>query len=119
MYTLTVINNYIQDIGASNGVTILKSNQHVFKDRRSLILTIPGMSDMNIMDLGIVKLAGFPEPKEKWGVLIRYSNIEAYYRYEEEGALTATIDPLGTCSLTATNGSMIPISLPELIIESI
>jgi hypothetical protein len=118
MYTLTVNNNYIQNIAASNGVTISKNKNHIFKDRGSLVLTIPGMVDMNFIDLGDKKLPGFPMPKETWGVLVRYSNIEAYYRYEGSGTLTATFDTLGTCTLTTSNGSIIPISMPEFIIES-
>ena len=43
MYTLTVKNNYIQNIGASNGVTILKDGSHIFNNRGSIIFTIPGM----------------------------------------------------------------------------
>ena len=36
MYTLTVKNNYVYDIGASNGVTIAKSENHVFNNRGSI-----------------------------------------------------------------------------------
>lgn len=118
MYNLTVINNYNQDIGASNGVTIAKGANHVFNDRGSIYLTVPGMGEINFIDLGDYKLPGYPIPKETWGVLVRYSNIEAYYRYEGQGQLTATIDNLGICTLTTSNGSMITISLPEFIIES-
>lgn len=118
MYTLTVTNNYIHNIEASNGVTIFKNKIHNFIDRGSLVLRIPGMADMNFIDLADKKLPGYPQPKETWGVLIRYSNIEAYYRYEGSGMLNATFDNLGTCILTTSNGTMLPISIPEFIIES-
>ncbi len=118
MYTLTVKNNYSLDIGASTGVTIEKGKSFVFNKRGSLFLMIPGMAEMNFIDLGDHKLSGYPFPKETWGVLVRYSNIEAYYRYEGGGELTAVIDLYGSCTLTTTNGSMITISLPEFIIGS-
>lgn len=116
MYTLTVNNNYIQNIGSSNGVTITTKSNHVFNDRGSIIFTIPGMGEMNFIDLGNKKIPGFPEPSQTWGVLVRYRTIEAYYRYEGGGELTATIDNLGTCTLTTANGSMIPISLEDFIV---
>ncbi|WAC01291.1 hypothetical protein N7U66_14470 [Lacinutrix neustonica] len=118
MYTLTVNNNYIHNIEASNGVTISKNKKHTFNDRGSLVLRIPGMADMNFIDLADKKLPGYPQPKETWGVLVRYSNMEAYYRYEGSGTLNATFDTLGTCSLTTSNGSMLPISIREFVIET-
>ncbi len=117
MYTLTVNNNYSQDIGTSNGVTISKGKNHVFNDRGSIILSVPGMGEMNFIDLGNKKLPGYPEPKQTWGVLARYRTIEAYYRYEGGGELTATFDNLGTCTLTTANGTMIPIALEDFIIK--
>lgn len=117
MYTLTVNNNYGNDIGASNGVTIPKGKSHAFNNQGSLFLMIPGMGDLNFIDLGDQKIEGYPIPSETWGVLVRYSNIEAYYRYEGGGELTATIDMYGSCTLSTTNGTMITISLPEFIIN--
>lgn len=117
MYTLTIKNNYIQNIGASTGVTIAKGTDFTFNDRGSIIFTIPGMGEMNFIDLGDKKLPGFPELKQTWGVLVRYRTVEAYYRYEGGGELTANFDHLGTCTLTTTNGAMIPISLEDFIIQ--
>jgi len=113
MYTLTVKNNYIQNIGASNGVTVPKDGSHVFNNRGSIIFTIPGMGEINFIDLAEKRLPGYPEPSQTWGVLVRYRTIEAYYRYEGAGELTLTVDHLGTCALTTTNGSVIPISLAD------
>lgn len=117
MYTLTVKNNYLYDIGTSNGVTIKKGANQVFKDRGSLYLTIPGIGEINFMDLGDKKIEGYPIPKETWGVLVRVHTTEAYYRYEGNGELTAVINQYGALDLSTTNGTMIPISLPELTIN--
>lgn len=116
MYTLTVNNNYSQDIAASNGTTISQDKSFSFNNMGSLILTIPGMGDMSFIDLGDKKLDGYPEPKETWGVLVRYKTIEAYYRYEGQGELTIAIDDFGTCTVTTANGTVLAVSLPELVI---
>jgi len=116
MYTLTVDNHYSYDIAASNGDTIPQGENLVFNNMGSIILTIPGMGDVNFIDLGDKKLEGYPEPKETWGVLVRYCAKETYYRYEGQGQLTATVDNFGACTIATINGSMIPISLPKHII---
>ncbi|PQJ69169.1 hypothetical protein [Polaribacter butkevichii] len=118
MYTLTVKNDYLYDIGSSNGVTIAKEGGNmVFNNRGSIYFMVPGLGQINFIDLGDKKLDGYPTPKETWGVLVRTLTTEAYYRYEGGGELTATIDHLGTLHLSTTNGTMIPISLQELIIN--
>lgn len=117
MYTLTIQNNYSHNIGASNGVTVAKGTSHIFNDQGSIIFTIPGMGEMTFIDLGNKKLSGYPEPKQTWGVLVRYRTIEAYYRYEGNGELTVIFDHIGTCTLTTTNGTMIPIQLEDFIIQ--
>ena len=117
MYDLTVNNNYQQDISASDGVTIKRSGNHVFNNQGSLYLTIPGSGQINFIDLGDKKLEGFPIPTQTWGVLVRVHTTEAYYRYEGQGQLTATIDAYGSLQLTTNNGEMITISLPELTIN--
>lgn len=117
MYTLTVKNNYVYDIGSSNGVTIPKNGSHVFNKKGSIYFTLPGIGEINFIDLGDKKIEGYPIPKETWGVLVRVHTTEAYYRYEGGGELTATINQYGSLDLSTTNGTMIPISLPELTIN--
>lgn len=116
MYNLTVNNNYIYNVDASDGKTVKKGANHTFNKRGSLYLNIPGMGEMNFIDLGDTKLPGY-DLKENWGVLVRFSNKEAYYRYEGEGQLTLTIDNLGTCTLSTNNGSMIPVYIEEFIVD--
>ncbi|QTD36643.1 hypothetical protein JL193_10870 [Polaribacter batillariae] len=117
MYTLTVKNNYVYDIGSSNGVTIPKTKSHVFNDRGSIYFIVPGLGEINFISLGDKKIEGYPIPKETWGVLVRTHTTEAYYRYEGGGELTAIIDNFGTLHLTTKNGTIIPISLPELVLN--
>lgn len=67
MYNVTITNDYIYDLGTSTGVTIAKSKSFTLNDRGSFVLTVPGMGEMNFIDLGGKKLDGFPSPKETWG----------------------------------------------------
>lgn len=117
MYNVTIKNDYLYDLGTSTGVTISKGNSFTLNDRGSFVLTIPGMGEMNFIDLGNKKLDGFPNPTQTWGALVRYSNLEAYYRYEGQGELTVIVDHLGGSTISTTNGSMLPISLPEFTIN--
>lgn len=117
MYNVTIKNDYIYDLGTSTGVTIKKESSFALNDRGSFVLNIPGMGEMNFIDLGDKKLEGFPVPNEHWGALVRYSNVEAYYRYEGQGEITVIVDHLGACTISTTNGSMLLISLPEFTIE--
>lgn len=116
MYNLTVDNNYSQEIAISNGQAIPKGQSLVLDNMDSVILTIPGMGDVNFISLGEKKLDGYSIPVETWGLLIRYKSIEAYYRYDDQGKLKIIIDNLGTCKITTTNGKVLAISLPELVI---
>lgn len=117
MYTLTVKNNYGYDIGSSNGVTIPKAGSHVFNNRGSIYFMVPGLGEINFIDLGDKKIDGYPIPTETWGVLVRTQTTEAYYRYEGGGELTAIIDNFGALHISTKNGTIIEIRLPELIIN--
>lgn len=117
MYTLTVTNNYISDLGASNGVSVRKGKTWEFNKQGSIFLMVPGMGEINFIDLAEKKIDGYPFPKETWGVLVRTHSSEAYYRYEGGGELTAIIDDLGTLHLSAKKGTLIRIKLPELILN--
>lgn len=117
MYTLHVKNNYIWPISTSTAKNIpAKGGAEIFEKQGSIILEVPGMGAFNFLDIAADRIPGFPNPQH-WGVLIRTHTIEAYYRYEGGGELTATFDKLGTCTLTTSNGSLIAISLPELIVN--
>ncbi len=119
MYSLNVTNNYIWQITADNGAVKIgeRGGTHTFDKLGSLFLNIPGMGQMVFIDLGEGKIPGYPIVKETWGVLVRSANVEAYYRYEGGGNLSLTFDAFGTATLATTNGTLISISLDELIVE--
>lgn len=117
MYTLTIKNNYIYDIQASNGVKISKENTHIFDNQGSMFIRVPGMGEINFIDLGENKINGYSFPTATWGVLVRSHTTEAHYRYEGGGELTAIIDHQGTTRLSTKNGEILNIRLPELTIN--
>jgi len=117
MYTLNLKSDYIYPISISDGQKLLPKGPSVKLEKQgNVILEVPGMGAFNFLDVAATRIPGFPNPQH-WGVLIRTHTIEAYYRYEGGGELTATFDQFGTCTLTTTTGSLIAISLPELIVN--
>jgi len=120
MYKLTVKNNYVWQIEADNGAVKIPehSGTHTFTESGSVYLQIPGIGQIAFIDLGENKLEGYPEVTETWGVLIRANSTEGYYRYEGGGNLSAVFDGNGTCTLSTTNGTLIPIYLEELIVDT-
>ena len=118
MYTLNIKNNYTWAIMANgNKIINAKGDSTTFTKQGNCYLSIPGIGKMAFIDLGDHKIPGYPTVTETWGVLVRTSTVEAYYRYEGGGELTAVIDIYGTCTLSTSNGTMISISLPELVIQ--
>ena len=119
MYTLKVTNNYVWQISAqADAVNIPeRGGTYTFERQGSLFLDIPGMGQMAFIDLGDTKLPGYPEVTETWGVLVRATTTEAYYRYEGGGVLSLTIDAYGTATLSTSNGTLIPVSLEELEVK--
>ncbi len=121
MYNLTVNNNFIWQISADDGAVTIpeRGGTHTFKNQGSLFLSIPGIGQMAFIDLGDKKISGYDEvASETWGVLVRTGTTEAYYRYEGGGILTATFDQYGTCTITAGRNTLVPISLPELVVDT-
>lgn len=119
MYKLEVKNNYNWQIEADGGQVRIAEHggSHTFTESGSIYFNIPGMGQMAFIDLGEKKIPGYPFVKETWGVLVRGANVEAYYRYEGGGNLSAVFDQFGTCTLSTTNGTLIQIVLDELIVE--
>lgn len=118
MYTLNVINNYVQDIVVNvkgSGDTIVNHNSEgKFDKLGNVVLDIFGMGHLSLLDLGEKRLPGHNYLNHTWGVLIRYKTTEAYYRYEGGGQLSVTIDEFGSVSIITNNGEIIKIKLEEL-----
>lgn len=118
MYTLTVANNYSQTLTAHSGDTKIKAGeQKVLNKVSNLIIDGFGIWDLIFIDLGENTLPEFPHPTEEYGLLVRAVGSAAYYRYNELGDLSLTLDNLGGFTLSTTSGTLIPVSMPILQVQ--
>jgi hypothetical protein len=122
MYNVSFTNNY------HFGLTVALGGENIapgggtgqFNDWGTTYITVPGMGDILFIDLGDTKLNRFTDPnlpwtEKTWGGLIRFQGIEAYFRYEGQGEVTATLDGNGTLNLNFTQGGMV-VALPDIIV---
>jgi len=120
MYTLNITNNYSYDIivkTSSNDHIINHNSKGQIGNLGNAIVNIAGMGQVNLLDLGEEKIPGYPA-KETWGVLVRATTSEAYYRYEGGGVINLTIDKFATTTISTTTGTLIKIRLEELIVDT-
>ncbi len=122
MYNLKITNNYIYDCGfkgsTGNRVFVIQpGSSETINNLGNGLLDVRGQGVVNFIDLADYKIPGYESIKEHWGVLIRTHTIEGYYRYEAGGDLELEIDKLGSYQLSTKNGTLVPISLPELTIK--
>jgi hypothetical protein len=116
MYTLSVTNNF------HYAVTIYADVEYTVKTGATVTvktalgnagLTVPGMGDMLVQDIGNRPLGGFSTAT--WGVLVAYQGEEAVFRYEGGGVLNVTITDLGQAKLDS-NGGISRVALDSLIL---
>ncbi len=119
MYDVTVKNNYFMGFTLDHGNQIFPpGGNYQFPHWGSHVITIPGMGDLNFIDLGNNKLSQYTNPRipwtnSTWGGLIRYRGLDAYFRYEGQGLVQVTIDGYGNVQLHFQQGGMI-VSLDDL-----
>ncbi|MDQ3746697.1 MAG: hypothetical protein M3444_20190 [Acidobacteriota bacterium] len=116
-YTLhlqTQYHNAVQYHSASQNGAVQKGQQASFNGLGNLWFTIPGVGNVNLLDIGQRKIAGFS--KATWGVLIGFQGEECEFRYEGGGQLTINVTDLGQVELSS-NGSIIRVSLPPFIFK--
>lgn len=118
MYSLKLKNNYIKAITAGpSKVGVNETMEFPDISGDFFGVTIPEVGTVYIRDLGKDKVPGYDFLKGEYGVLIRVKTSEAYYRFDGKGGLELLVDSLGVCTLSVTNGTILEIQLPELIIK--
>jgi len=123
MYNVSITNNYIYDVTVQGESPIAaKGGTASYTDWGSKIMDVPGMGSASFIDLADQKLADYTDTQQSWtehtwGGLIRYSTIEAYFRYEGQGVVEVVIDAYGSISVNFPQGGEI-ISLPDLSLAS-
>jgi hypothetical protein len=117
MYTLNVTTDYYVPLNfatSSQSSSIHKGMPAHFQNLGNFRLHIPGAGEVNLIDLGEKKIAGFS--KATWGVLIGYHGEECEFRYEGGGVLNLHVTDLAQVELSS-NGSIIQVSLPSFIFK--
>ncbi len=126
MYTVSVINNYIYPLtldGGSTSAVDANGGKAEFKDWGSHYLSVPGMGGINFIDMGDKKLEDYTNPElpwteATWGGLIRYRNLDAYFRYEGGGKVDVVVDQFGSVTLHFGTGGGMIINLDDLTVAS-
>jgi len=121
MYELTIQNNYYNTIKLHTGdISVKSGDSKTVNKLGNLYIEIPGLYNVNLLDLGQTPIEGYPTPENSNGVLIRSSTTELYYTYpsNSEGLLSAIVDQYGTVSFSTTNGSLLQILIDEISINN-
>jgi hypothetical protein len=79
-------------------------------------LTVPGMGELTLLDIGDRKITGVPFMRATWGVLISYQGQECEFRYEGEGEINVNVTDLGQIELDG-NGRFLLTDLPSFIVK--
>ena len=108
-------------LDGGNRIYAPRPEPYQFPHWGSHAINVPHMGEVNFIDLGDKKLAPYTNPKipwteKKWGGLIRYRGLDAYFRYEGTGHVSVVIGEHGSAHLHFDQGGMI-IHLEDLTVE--
>ncbi len=114
MYNILLTNNYIYSIFMDGGNRIIAApngGKGTLLDWGSHALNLSWMGDINFIDMADYKIDKYtnkdlPWTNLKWGGLIRYRGLEAYFRYENQGEVKVDIDRFGGVNLSFKQGGM-------------
>jgi hypothetical protein len=108
MYNLTVSTSYaysltVNDIAVGPHQVSPRDPPYVVpKPLGNVIVTVPGLGEINFLDIADQQIGGFS--KGTWGVLISYQGEEVVFRYEGGGQLTLTVNGFGQAKLSGNGG---------------
>jgi hypothetical protein len=113
MFNVTITNNYIYGFMIDSSNELFEpGHTYQFQNWGSHRIHVPGMGDINVIDIADKKLNEYtndkiPWTKSTWGGLIRYRGLDAYFRYEGQGHLTIVIDAVGSIAVHFDQGGML------------
>lgn len=122
MYDVSITNDYIYALLLDGKFLVGPNGGTVqLKNWGSHVISVPGMGDLNFIDMGDKKLARYTTPdlpwtESTWGGLIRYRGVDAYFRYEGQGQVNVVLDQYADVQLTFPQGGMI-VSLDDLTVK--
>ncbi len=114
MYNILLTNNYIYSIFMDSGNRIIadpNGGKATLTDWGSHALNLAWMGDINFIDMADYKIPEFTHKdiawtNLKWGGLIRYQGLEAYFRYENQGEVKVVVDRFGGINVSFSQGGM-------------
>lgn len=110
MWHLTVKNDYCAALTVLGHLVAPGASYEHPESLGSGIMTIPGHTELNLLDIGDRQLGG--PSKATWGVLISFHGEEVVFRYEGEGQLQVRVTELAQIELH-TNGALCQVQLPS------
>jgi hypothetical protein len=125
MFDIVITNNFIETVGGGafaappppprQGVRSWaippNGGRDLIQNVSHFLFTVPGMGNLLVLDLGDRKLDQYtnrnlPWTNSRWGGLVRYRGLDAYFRYEGQGRIDITIDRHGCANVKFAQGGM-------------
>ena len=124
MYDVNITNNYRAGITLDGDNKVFVpglGGKKTVNNWGSHFLWVPGMGDINFIDLGEQKLNQYTNPEipwtnSTWGGLIRYRSLDGYFRYEGQGKIDLVIDQYGSVQVHFAQGGGMIVLLDDLVI---
>ena len=122
MYTLKVTTNYhvplnyVSYVGKGESGSIHKGMPANFKNLGNFRVTVPGVGEVNLIDIAERKISKADFHKATWGVLISYQGNECEFRYEGGGEINLNVTDLGQIELSG-NGFFLLTDMPSFILK--
>ena len=118
-YTLNVTSQFYVPLNYNRegeSSSVHKGMKPGFKKLGWFRLTVPGIGELSLIDIGDKKITNLPFLKGTWGVFISYQGQECEFRYEGEGEINVNVTELGQIEMSG-NGNFLLTDLPSFIIK--
>jgi hypothetical protein len=122
MYTLKVTTNYhvplnyVNYTGKGESSSIHKGMPANFNNLGNIRIIVPGVGEVNLIDIAERKISKANFHKATWGVLISYQGNECEFRYEGGGQINLNVTDLGQIELSG-NGLFLLTDMPSFILK--
>jgi hypothetical protein len=122
MFDVTITSKYLRGYFVDGGNRIMPDTSQFPHWSGHHTIQVPGMGDILILDLGETKLDKFtndklPWTKLKWGGVVRYRGLDAYFRYEGTGLIVFKLDLVGSVTVSFKESGGMIVKIPDLSVE--
>lgn len=119
MYTLNVQSNFYVPLpynSPTESGSVQPGTKPSFQKLGNFRLTVPGLGELTLLDIGERKISNVPFMQHTWGVLIIYQGNECEFRYEGGGEINLNVNDLGQIEISG-NGGLLLTDLPSFIVK--